>query len=63
MIPKPRSMFYDAWGAANLQTDEAEDSCLRQADFYWQKCGSDPAFPVTVYYRPSTSSRTYPASA
>ncbi|XP_052258950.1 uncharacterized protein LOC127863458 [Dreissena polymorpha] len=63
MIPKPRSMFYDAWGAANLNTDDIEEACLRQAVYYWRKCGSDPAYPVTAYFRPSTASHTYPAIA
>ncbi|KAH3692090.1 hypothetical protein DPMN_193901 [Dreissena polymorpha] len=63
MIPKPRSMFYDAWGAANLHTDDVEDVCLHQAVYYWKKCGSKTAYPVTAYFRPTTASRTYPATA
>ncbi|XP_052790405.1 uncharacterized protein LOC128224561 [Mya arenaria] len=54
------TMFYDAWGAANLHTDENESACLHQARYYWQQCGSHPAHPVTAFYRPSTHSRTYP---
>ncbi|XP_052790467.1 uncharacterized protein LOC128224591 [Mya arenaria] len=54
------TMFYDAWGAANLNTDENESACLQQARYYWQQCGSHPSDPVTAFYRPSTHSHTYP---
>ena len=28
--------------------------------YYWYKCGSDPSQPVTAYYRPTASSKTFP---
>ncbi|KAL4224002.1 hypothetical protein ACF0H5_017459 [Mactra antiquata] len=55
-----KSMFYDAWGATNYNTDDDESMCLHQSEYYWTLCGSDQRYPVTAYYRPTTARKTYP---
>ncbi|KAL4218343.1 hypothetical protein ACF0H5_023080 [Mactra antiquata] len=58
--PEYVSMFYDAWGSTNRNTDSIQSACLNQAEYYWHLCGSDKDSPVTAYYRPTTASKTFP---
>ncbi|XP_060569893.1 uncharacterized protein LOC132728287 [Ruditapes philippinarum] len=55
-----KSIFYDAFGSTNFQTDDSEFACLSQAEYYWNYCGSDVRYPVTANYRPTITSKTYP---
>ncbi|XP_053375483.1 uncharacterized protein LOC128547283 [Mercenaria mercenaria] len=52
--------FYDISGATYYQTDSSEFACLHRAEYYWHHCGSNPKYPVTATYRPTTASKTYP---
>ncbi|XP_060569894.1 uncharacterized protein LOC132728288 [Ruditapes philippinarum] len=58
--PQQSNIFYDADGATYYNTDESEFPCLHRAEYYWHNCGSDPNYPVTATFRPSTHSQTYP---
>ncbi|XP_053375482.1 uncharacterized protein LOC128547282 [Mercenaria mercenaria] len=55
-----QKIFYDIQGATYYQTDEHEFACLQRAEYYWRNCGSNPKYPVTATYRPTTASQTYP---
>ncbi|XP_052072925.1 uncharacterized protein LOC127711025 isoform X1 [Mytilus californianus] len=55
-----KHMFYDGFGATNLQTDDNMDSCLSRAEYFWHHCGNHPEYKVTAYFRPRSVSATYP---
>ncbi|XP_033748256.1 uncharacterized protein LOC117333194 isoform X2 [Pecten maximus] len=56
----PRDLFYDAWGASNVGSDQDLIACLQRADDFWLRCGRHADSPVTAFYRPDAMSRTVP---
>lgn len=43
-----------------VYTDDVDIACLNQAEYYWTLCGSNPAYPVTATYRPTTVYKIFP---
>ena len=51
--------FDEAYSSLNVGTDE--NVCLGRAYFHWRFCGNSISQPITITFRPTGASRSYPS--